>query len=1641
MNGVFRVPGRIALATVLIAGMVVTTGAPAGAADPGAIAVTFPADLSVSEDIDTFEVSVERTSGTDDLTLKLVLSGDAELGELLDYTVSEETFDLAGGETDYTFIFTIIDDSEGENPDAGAETGIEFLDIKVVAYTVGIPGQTAIGSGAEATVEIADDITGDRGSLTLSLSQPSIDEGTASPLGIILTRTGGSEGSLSSSLQHFESPSRLALPVTTVIFSHGDLEIVTEVFPVDNLIDDGDALVSITATSADSSPQELTILDDDDPGDASFDSPATETTETDDTGFEIEIPVSLSIAGTTSIQVPVTASLVSNADSADFTLLDAEADFAPFSFSATVTVRIEADNLVEGPDPQIILLTLDDPSSGQVTHTITINDDDSVGTLSFDAASSSTTEADPGGDFKVSIPVTRTETDGDLEVNVAASAGAGVDSDSGDFILVTTPTITIPAGVSAGVIEVTIVGDNDIEIAQQVDLEITGLVDGQTTHTVTINDDDAAGTLQFASASVSHDELDSGFSGFYLVTVERPDGDDGELTATVSLDFSDSDATTDDVTLGTTSVTFGQDETAAVVSYTIIGDNIVEGDDTFKIVLGVVGETVLSTPNEFSVTIVDNDDLGSVGFALASADTDETDENFDYAIELVRTDGDDETVEVDVSALVGAGADSDSGDFIFTPQTVTFTQGQTQKFVNLTIVGDNDVEGDQQVNVTISGDTGGFTTHVVTIVDDDSHGEVNFAPIEFAVGEHEGSAELVVARTGGTDGAVSVFVFTDEGTAASPDDYGTRNQRIYWADQDGEPKSVFVTIIDDEEPEGGEDFTGNLISARDGVAIGASNTTLVTITDNDVPGDFTFKVAETDGNEADGFVDIIVERANGSAGKARVDFATGGGDATDGGVDYTETSGTLEWDHLEFGERIITVPITNDSELPEDEFFYVTLSNPSGRTELGDIDEIKVTIIDNVAPEPLDDDDFEALARDEASILDVLANDTDPNGTDPTIVAFDGLTVEGNTVVCSEIDCTVTPVQDFIGADSFEYAVTDGIFEATATVNIQIGPLCDIVGLPDVDDVLIGTSADEVICGLSGNDTIDGGGGSDILVGGPGDDSLTGIVGTTEIIGNAGNDTATFVATNASEEINASDSEIAVNGVETLLKSVETIVVLGEGGNDTMTVTPSDTVLFTLNGGDDFDVLSYIATGVNDLLLNAASITASNKATVTFTNFENVEADSRVFLGTEFVDTPLTFIGTDEDGLTVDLLDSGDSLTVRIGSAIASLLGVFAVADSGASGLDVVRVEDFSGTATLLVTPGKVVVGDEVITLAGIERLDIDGGGKDDTFIITLGEDLFEYELRLIGGAGNNTFVLDVGDRAYTIDKTAQSISVEGMPIIFYQNMQDGVVQSTVSGKHTIGVGYWMLDSEGRVYNFGDSQDFGDVFISSGTIAVKIVPTVTGNGYWVLESSGKVRNKGDAPHLGNLDTSVLEPGESAGTMAVTPDGAGYWIFTTRGRAQAFGTATHFGDLVELGITPNGAIVDSVSLPDGSGYYMVGTDGGVFAFGKAKFYGSMGGIPLNQPVNGLVPDPDGVGYWLVASDGGVFAFEAPFVGSIPGVVTGPLNAPVNGMVAYGDGYLMVASDGGIFNFSSLAFLGSLGGEDIPAPIVGVAVLDI
>ncbi|HWF16196.1 MAG TPA: polysaccharide deacetylase family protein [Acidimicrobiales bacterium] len=110
----------------------------------------------------------------------------------------------------------------------------------------------------------------------------------------------------------------------------------------------------------------------------------------------------------------------------------------------------------------------------------------------------------------------------------------------------------------------------------------------------------------------------------------------------------------------------------------------------------------------------------------------------------------------------------------------------------------------------------------------------------------------------------------------------------------------------------------------------------------------------------------------------------------------------------------------------------------------------------------------------------------------------------------------------------------------------------------------------------------------------------------------------------------------------------------------------------------------------------------------------------------------------------------------------------------------------------------------------------------------------------------------------------------------------------------------------------------------------------------------------------------------------------------------------------------------VSICDGnSGPQVTAT----YNFGDAPTPGPP--VTSNLPLVGAAFEGT-AGYWEVASDGGIFSFaNAQFHGSMGGQ---PLNAPIVGMAAgpNGAGYWQLAADGGVFAFE-VPFLGSRGGQ--------------
>ena len=212
-----------------------------------------------------------------------------------------------------------------------------------------------------------------------------------------------------------------------------------------------------------------------------------------------------------------------------------------------------------------------------------------------------------------------------------------------------------------------------------------------------------------------------------------------------------------------------------------------------------------------------------------------------------------------------------------------------------------------------------------------------------------------------------------------------------------------------------------------------------------------------------------------------------------------------------------------------------------------------------------------------------------------------------------------------------------------------------------------------------------------------------------------------------------------------------------------------------------------------------------------------------------------------------------------------------------------------------------------------------------------------------------------------------------------------------------------------------------------------IASTPTGGGYWIVQSDGRVYARGDATDFGSMAGKPLN--RPLVGIAATPTGRGYWLVGDDGGIFTFGDAPFLGSTGNIKL--NRPIVGMTSTPSGQGYWFVASDGGIFSYGDARFFGSTGDIELAQPIVGMESSPTGGGYWLVAADGGMFTFgDAAFFGSTGGM---PLKTSAVGMASTpsGLGYWFAGANGGIADFGDAAFHGGLGSTHGGHPIVGVA----
>jgi hypothetical protein len=303
-----------------------------------------------------------------------------------------------------------------------------------------------------------------------------------------------------------------------------------------------------------------------------------------------------------------------------------------------------------------------------------------------------------------------------VTVNYAATAGTatlGVDYS------LSPGTLTFPPGTISQNVPITVIGDTTPEPTEVIILTFSNPVGAalpSSTGLGLIQDDDSP--IQITIDDPFAFEGNAGTTALtYIVSLNRPST--AATTVTYQTTGGTATAGTDYVAIPATTLTIPAGETEATIDVTVNGDTVVEPDETVIVTLsGASGGALILTPTATG-TIVDDDGpatLAISGDSIHEGCDGTTTLSFD--VQLSHPTG----TAVTVNYATADGTAKAGSDYRATSGTVTIPAGQDSATIQVTVIGDADVEPDETLTVTLtssSGATISVPSATGTIINDD----------------------------------------------------------------------------------------------------------------------------------------------------------------------------------------------------------------------------------------------------------------------------------------------------------------------------------------------------------------------------------------------------------------------------------------------------------------------------------------------------------------------------------------------------------------------------------------------------------------------------------------------------------------------------------------------------------------------------------------------------------------------------------------------------------------------------------------------------------------------------------------------------------------------------------------------------------
>ena len=394
---------------------------------------------------------------------------------------------------------------------------------------------------------------------------------------------------------------------------------------------------------------------------------------------------------------------------ADYATLTGTALIPAGQSSVTIPVSVLDDNVVE--NAETVNVTLGTVSLAGVTidplqasATVAMNDDDAT-TVSISAPDAAGSE--PGSDdgqFLVSLDNGKTAPAGGLQVTYTISGTATPGSD----YTALPGTVTIAAGQSSATVAVDVLGDNVVEVSEQVIVTLsaanhTGVTIHPTdrTATVTIADDDAT-TISITATDASGSEPGTNDG---LLTVALAGGKIAPAGGiVVSYSTGGSAVGGADYVALTGSVTIPAGAASATIAVDVLDDNVIELPETAVVTLTDVNHpavTISSTANQAEVAIADDD---ATTVSIAASDAGGSEPGLDDGQFTVTLGGGKVAPAGGISVTYTVlGTATPAVDYLALTGTTTIPAGQSSIAIPVDVLDDPVAEAAETVNLTLTG--------------------------------------------------------------------------------------------------------------------------------------------------------------------------------------------------------------------------------------------------------------------------------------------------------------------------------------------------------------------------------------------------------------------------------------------------------------------------------------------------------------------------------------------------------------------------------------------------------------------------------------------------------------------------------------------------------------------------------------------------------------------------------------------------------------------------------------------------------------------------------------------------------------------------------------------------------------------------